>query len=238
MQSTKKFTLIELLVVIAVIALLIAILFPALSLAKSQAEQTLCISNQRQLGQVFAMYAGDWDGYVPPVKYEADNYYWTKILASCDYVQARWAGYPGYDNPRNKGWAGPNDKILFCPAVKRHKTGSVNGGSYGVNSSHIGYNNIGQAFKLGSKRPSLLLITETRDRQYSADPKDGDNIRPCHLKCPCSNWLNYVGWNYSGAPRHRPSTMNVCFMDGSVKIMKWFDVYSQTGDLFGHINPN
>ena len=57
----RGFTLIELLVVIAIIAILAAILFPVFAQAKESAKKTQCISNQRQLGLAWTMYAGDAD---------------------------------------------------------------------------------------------------------------------------------------------------------------------------------
>jgi prepilin-type N-terminal cleavage/methylation domain-containing protein len=59
------FTLIELLVVIAVISILAALLFPVFSRARESARRTSCLSNVRQLGQAFLMYAGDHDETLP-----------------------------------------------------------------------------------------------------------------------------------------------------------------------------
>lgn len=60
-----RFTLIELLVVVAIIAILASLLLPALGRARATAKTASCQSNQRQIGLMAALFAGDHDGYVP-----------------------------------------------------------------------------------------------------------------------------------------------------------------------------
>jgi prepilin-type N-terminal cleavage/methylation domain-containing protein len=65
MKISTGFTLIELLVVIAIIAILAAILFPVFAKAREKARQTSCLSNMKQLGLAFQMYATDWNETLP-----------------------------------------------------------------------------------------------------------------------------------------------------------------------------
>jgi len=65
-KARQAFTLIELLVVVAIIALLVSILLPALSNAKSMAQRTVCASHLRQLAAIWMQYAQDNDNVLVP----------------------------------------------------------------------------------------------------------------------------------------------------------------------------
>ena len=64
-KHAKGFTLIELLVVISIIALLLAILLPALGRAKEQAQKTRCLANLKQIGLAMHLYASDYNYLLP-----------------------------------------------------------------------------------------------------------------------------------------------------------------------------
>jgi prepilin-type processing-associated H-X9-DG protein len=122
-HARTAFTLIELLVIIAIIAILAAILFPVFAQARAKARQTMCLSNQKQLGVALMAYTQDYDETFPMANYTiagADsNTAWQHMVDP--YVKANF--------PRTNAEAqGRELSIYVCPEWR--KTGDGTTGQY------------------------------------------------------------------------------------------------------------
>ncbi len=87
-HQPRGFTLIELLVVISIIALLVAILLPALSSARGAARQNVCLSNLRQMGIGFQGYFSDYQNYIVPADVVPNGGNFAHKLVKGEYIQA------------------------------------------------------------------------------------------------------------------------------------------------------
>ncbi|HBG27983.1 MAG: hypothetical protein A2Y10_17300 [Planctomycetes bacterium GWF2_41_51] len=168
----EAFTLVELLVVISIIAVLLAVLMPALNKAKKQARTVMCASNLKQWGLMYAMYCQDNNGnfFSGTIKdslasVETDNgRYWRAIMKPMSRTEKMWL-CPETLVPKGDTYMPKkNDPITTAWSYDKEV------GSYGLNAWVL--------------NPSTQFTTGVFDRPFSGSPGFPlkDYWRNCNVK--------------------------------------------------------
>ena len=166
-MNRKIFTLIELLVVIAIIAILAAMLLPALTKARDRARSIQCVSNLKNDGLAMLQYAGDNNAFTPPAVTSAGGgVYWGQKLVAGGFLPSAGIGKVGvFGCPSTKKCAG------YQPYIEIYPGESLDSFTYGM---WMGYTWVDSAWRLVA---SPVLCDKNGGKFYPTHNADGTGSR-------------------------------------------------------------